>query len=151
VLVDGNDVLACYAVMSEALDRARSGGGPTFVEAYTYRMGAHTTSDDPTRYRSREEEEVWRHRDPIDRLRLHLERAGELPQEFVEELAADADALGERLRCGVRAMVTPSRLSMFESVYATPHAGVEADRRRFVEYESALAAPVVTGAEGGAR
>lgn len=151
VRVDGNDVLACYAVTTEALRRARSGGGPTFVEAYTYRMGAHTTSDDPTRYRTSEEEESWRRRDPIDRLRAYLESRGDLGQEFLDELAAAGDALGERLRDGVRAMVAPPASSMFDSVYATPHAGVEADRRWFTEYEQALEAPVASQGTGGAR
>src|SRR5690606_19761624 len=103
VRVDGNDVLACYAVMSEALERARSGGGPSLIEAYTYRMGAHTTSDDPTRYRSAAEEEYWRRRDPIDRLHAYLTSVGELPQEFLAGLEAEADALGEHLRREVRA------------------------------------------------
>jgi pyruvate dehydrogenase E1 component alpha subunit len=151
VRVDGNDVLACYAVTTEALHRARSGGGPTFVEAYTYRMGAHTTSDDPTRYRTSEEEESWRRRDPIDRLRAYLESRGDLGQEFLDGLAAAGDALGERLRDGVRAMVAPPASSMFDSVYATPHAGVEADRRWFTEYEQALEAPVASQGTGGAR
>ncbi len=68
IRVDGNDVLAVYAVTKAALDAARSGQGPTFIEAYTYRMGAHTTSDDPTKYRVSAEVEVWKHRDPIERL-----------------------------------------------------------------------------------
>lgn len=136
VRVDGNDVLACYAVTHEALERARTGGGPTFIEAYTYRMGAHTTSDDPTRYRSAAEEEEWRRRDPIDRLRLHLEQLDALDGEFLAELEAQGEALGERLRREVRAMAAPSSGSMFEHVYATPHAGVEAERAWFAEYEA---------------
>ena len=104
VRVDGNDVVAVYAVTAAALERARTGGGPTFVEALTYRMGAHTTSDDPSRYRSSEEEQHWRQRDPIDRLRAYLERLGELPEVFQAELAGEAEALGERLRTEVRAM-----------------------------------------------
>jgi pyruvate dehydrogenase E1 component alpha subunit len=151
VRVDGNDVLACYAVTAEALHRARSGGGPTFVEAFTYRMGAHTTSDDPTRYRTSEEEESWRRRDPIDRLRAYLESRGELGPEFLDALATAGDTLGERLRDGVRAMVAPPASSMFDSVYATPHAGVEADRRWFAEYEQALEVPVAGQGTGGAR
>ncbi len=67
--VDGNDVLACYAVTRKALDDARHGQGPTLIEAYTYRMGAHTTSDDPTRYRIASEVEAWQAKDPIARLR----------------------------------------------------------------------------------
>ena len=65
--VDGNDVFAMLEVASAALDAAREGCGPTLIEAYTYRMGAHTTSDDPTRYRVDAEVEVWKHRDPIER------------------------------------------------------------------------------------
>lgn len=138
VRVDGNDVIASYAVTALALERARSGGGPTFIEAFTFRMGAHTTSDDPTRYRTRELEEEWRRKDPIERLRLHLERAGELPEAFVAELAAEADALGERIRTSVRGMGRPSPASMFEHVYATPHANVEQERAWFEQYEASF-------------
>ena len=132
VRVDGNDVLACWAVTAEALHRARSGGGPTFVEAVTYRMGAHTTSDDPTRYRTSDEEESWRRRDPIDRLRAYLEAAGELPEAYVASVEAEADALGARLRQGVRAMTAPAAESMFDHVYATSHAGVAHERQQFL-------------------
>ncbi|MBX9243900.1 pyruvate dehydrogenase (acetyl-transferring) E1 component subunit alpha [Actinotalea ferrariae] len=145
VRVDGNDVLACYAVTAEALERAHSGNGPTFIEAYTYRMGAHTTSDDPTRYRSSAEEEAWRRRDPIDRLRLHLETTGELPAAFLAELDAEAEAFGERLRRDVRAMDKPPTSTMFEHVYAGAHAVVEAERAWFEQYEASFeVAPEVT-------
>ncbi len=76
IRVDGNDVLACYAVMAEAAQRAREGGGPTLIEAVTYRMGPHTTSDDPTRYQPRDEVELWAARDPIDRYRTYLQTTG---------------------------------------------------------------------------
>ena len=76
VRVDGNDVLATYAVTQAALQRARDGQGPTFVEAYTYRMGAHTTSDDPTKYRLADDLEHWRLKDPIERVRAYLPRNG---------------------------------------------------------------------------
>lgn len=144
VRVDGNDVLAVWAVTTEALDRARSGGGPTFVEAVTYRMGAHTTSDDPTRYRTSEEEESWRRRDPIDRLRTYLEGIGELSAQYLESVEAEADALGERLRQGVRAMTAPAAESMFEHVYATHHAGVARDRQ---EYVTSAAGAAHTGSQ----
>lgn len=72
VKVDGNDVEAVFAAASEAVDRARSGGGPTFIEAETYRIGAHSSSDDPTRYRDPKEVEEWLARDPVDRLRRKL-------------------------------------------------------------------------------
>lgn len=138
VRVDGNDPIAVYAVTAAALERARTGGGPTFVEALTYRMGAHTTSDDPSRYRSSEQEQYWRQRDPIDRLRLHLEALGELPEVFQAELADEADALGERLRTEVRAMGRPAADQMFEHVYATPHAVVDAEREWFGAYEASF-------------
>jgi len=138
VRVDGNDVLACYAVTAEALERARSGGGPTFIEAFTYRMGAHTTSDDPSRYRSSAEEEYWRQRDPIDRLRALLVAEGELPAEFEAELDAEAGALAERIRATVHAMGRPSTGSMFDHVYAGPNAVVDAERAWFQEYEASF-------------
>ncbi len=74
--VDGNDVLAMYVVTKEAVDRARGGDGPTLIEAYTYRMGAHTTSDDPTVYRDDSEVDAWRDKDPIDRFRKYLMAEG---------------------------------------------------------------------------
>ncbi len=138
VRVDGNDVLACYAVTRAAADRARRGEGPTFVEAFTYRMGAHTTSDDPTRYRSREEEEHWRRRDPIDRFRHWLDATGRLPEVFQAQLAGEADAFGERLRTQVRAMDRPDPSSMFEHVYATPHAVVDTERAQYARYEASF-------------
>ncbi|MDT0164158.1 pyruvate dehydrogenase (acetyl-transferring) E1 component subunit alpha [Actinotalea sp. AC32] len=149
VRVDGNDVLACYAVMSEALERARTGGGPTFVEAWTYRMGAHTTSDDPTRYRSAAEEASWRAKDPIDRLRAHLAAAGELPESFVTALADEGDALGRHIRSTVLAMTPPDKSTIFEHVYADVHAVVEREREWFAQYESAFADDAAHA--GGAR
>ena len=139
VRVDGNDVLATYAVTAEALERARSGGGPTLVEAFTYRMGAHTTSDDPSRYRSAAEEDYWRQRDPIDRLEKHLAATGELSEEFRAGLAAEADALGERVRTFVRSLGRPATSTMFDHVYATPHSVVDAERAWFERYEASFA------------
>ena len=139
VRVDGNDVLATYAVTAAALERARSGGGPTLIEAFTYRMGAHTTSDDPTRYRTSAEDEYWRKRDPIDRLRTHLASAGELPDAFVARLDADVQALGQHLRTTVRAMAAPPPESLFDHVYASPHATLAAERAWFSAYEASFA------------
>jgi len=117
IQVDGNDVLACLAVTRAALDEARSGQGPTLIEAVTYRMGAHTTSDDPTRYRAKDEEAHWAALDPIARLRTHLERAGAIDGDWTAEVDAAADALARRLRAGVRAMVAPEPTSAFDHVY----------------------------------
>lgn len=89
IQVDGNDILAMYAVTKEAVDRARSGQGPTLIEAYTYRMGAHTTSDDPTVYRDQSEVDEWKDKDPIDRFRAYLMGLGiwdeEKEKAFTEE------------------------------------------------------------------
>ncbi|MFC8598919.1 pyruvate dehydrogenase (acetyl-transferring) E1 component subunit alpha [Isoptericola sp. NPDC057191] len=136
VRVDGNDVLACYAVTAEALERAHSGGGPTFVEAYTYRMGAHTTSDDPTRYRARAEEDYWARRDPIERLATLLRAEDAWDDAWAADLDREADALGERLRTEVRELGAPPTSTMFEHVYATEHAQVTAEREWFEQYEN---------------
>jgi len=141
VRVDGNDVIASWAVMDEALERARTGGGPTFVEAVTYRMGAHTTSDDPTRYRTSDEEESWRRRDPIARVRTYLEKHGAWDETREAELQAEADELGEHVRTTVRAMGAPATSRMFEHVYATPQAQVAAERAAFEAYEAGEPAP----------
>ena len=94
VRVDGNDVLATYAVTQAALQRAREGSGPTLVEAYTYRMGAHTTTDDPTRYRLSDDVEHWKLKDPIARLEVYLRRNGLVDDGFVETVTEEADDLG---------------------------------------------------------
>jgi 2-oxoisovalerate dehydrogenase E1 component alpha subunit len=118
VRVDGNDPLAVHAVTSAALDRARSGNGPTFIEAYTYRMGAHTTSDDPTKYRLADELEHWRARDPISRVRAYLERAGAADAAFFDAADAAADALATRLRRECLALPVPTLADTFDWVYA---------------------------------
>ena len=108
VRVDGNDVLATYSVMQAALQRARDGQGPTFVEAYTYRMGAHTTTDDPTRYRLSDDVEHWKLKDPIARVEVYLKRNGLVDEAFFADVAAEADALGVTLREGSRRCPTRS-------------------------------------------
>jgi 2-oxoisovalerate dehydrogenase E1 component alpha subunit len=118
VRVDGNDVLATYAVTKAALQRAREGQGPTLVEAYTYRMGAHTTTDDPTRYRLSEDVETWKLKDPIARVRVYLTRSGLADQDFFDAIDEEADRLGEHLREGCRAMPDPEVLEIFDHVYA---------------------------------
>lgn len=138
VRVDGNDVLASYAVTRQAMERARSGGGPTFIEAFTYRMGAHTTSDDPTRYRTRADEDYWRERDPIARLETYLERAGELPDDFREAAHAEGKALATRVRIALKSSVRAPARDMFDHVYAAPHAMVDADQAWFERFEASF-------------
>jgi 2-oxoisovalerate dehydrogenase E1 component alpha subunit len=138
VRVDGNDVVAVHAATTAALDRARRGEGPSLIEAFTYRMGAHTTSDDPTRYRTQAEVEQWRHRDPIDRLRRYLLTAGLVDDAFHERLEAEAEALAEGWRHAVRVMPEPAPAAMFDHVYHGPHAQVDADRAWFARYQASF-------------
>ncbi len=95
ILVDGNDIFAIYVATMEAVKRGRSGEGPTLIEAYTYRIGAHTTSDDPTRYRKNEEVEEWKKKDPIDRMRKYLMREGMLTEEEDKTIALECASIAE--------------------------------------------------------
>lgn len=132
--VDGNDVLACMAAMRWALEHARSGKGPAYIEAVTYRMGPHTTADDPTRYRDDAELDSWRRRDPIARLEAHLRAAGELTDEHLSETQAAADAVAKEMRAACLGMVTRPALAVFDGVYAEPHAGLERQRDEYAAY-----------------
>src|SRR5215467_10372543 len=116
IRVDGNDVLACYAVTRKALDDARHGQGPTLVEAYTYRMGAHTTSDDPTRYRIASEVEAWQAKDPILRMRRYLEKQGLASEEFFAEVEEEARVTALHLRERVLDMADPDPTVLFDNV-----------------------------------
>jgi 2-oxoisovalerate dehydrogenase E1 component alpha subunit len=147
VRVDGNDVLACYAVTKKALDDARSGQGPTLIEAYTYRMGAHTTSDDPSRYRLADEVESWQLRDPLDRVRLFLQRQRLADDDFFQQLSADADALAARIRADVLALPDPEPLAMFDHVYQDGSILVDSQRAGFADYLAGFD-PVADGSEG---
>ena len=137
--VDGNDVLACLAAMRWALDHARRGAGPVFIEAVTYRMGPHTTSDDPTRYRDKEEVESWRRRDPIARVEALLRSMGEFDDEFAAGVAADADALAAEVRQAAMTAVTRDPLTVLDDVYAEPHSGLEEQRTWFSAYLAGFA------------
>ncbi len=134
VQVDGNDVLAVLAATRLALARAYAGQGPTLIEAVTYRMGPHTTSDDPTRYRSRTEEEEWRAKDPIVRLRALLHNEGVADDEFEQEVATAAGDAATALRTGVLNMPTPEPAAMFDHVYAGPHPLLHAERAAYLDY-----------------
>jgi pyruvate dehydrogenase E1 component alpha subunit len=132
--VDGNDVLACVAAMRWALDHARSGKGPAYLEAVTYRMGPHTTADDPKRYRSDEELEQWRRRDPITRLEAHLRAAGELTEEHVAAVQKQADEMAREMRAACLGMTTRPAMAVFDRVYAEPHSGLERERDEYAAY-----------------
>jgi pyruvate dehydrogenase E1 component alpha subunit len=132
--VDGNDVLACLAVTRKAMQAAREGQGPTLIEAYTYRMGAHTTTDDPTRYRLASELEAWKLKDPLERVRAFLVRTGAADADFFAAVDAEADEVGAQVRKSCLTMPDPEPLAMFENVYAEPNAQVEYERERFAAY-----------------
>lgn len=118
VRVDGNDVLAVYSAVAEAVKRARSGGGPTFIEALTYRVGAHSTSDDPSRYRSQEEVDMWMKRDPMLRLRKHLEVRGLFDEAKDLELEQKLQAQIAEAIAAVESLGPPARETLFDDVYA---------------------------------
>ena len=141
IRVDGNDLLAVYKVMSDAIARARKGDGPTFVEALTYRIGAHSTSDDPTRYRSNDEVEAWKKKDPLDRLRKHLVVLGAvtdasdatLDEEQTKEIQ---DAVNH-----VEALPPNDRATLFEGIYAEMPWNLRAQRDELLALAPAPAHP----------
>ncbi|MGA6224988.1 thiamine pyrophosphate-dependent enzyme [Streptomyces umbrinus] len=157
VSVDGNDVLACLAATREALTRARSGGGPTLIEAVTYRINAHTTADDATRYRPAAETDEWVAKDPLERLRLHLTASGDLVdlggvggvgQEYFADIQRREQELAEHLRAGCRALPTPDHASSFENTYADMPPEL---KRQLAEHSEYLAAGfLAAGQEIGA-
>jgi pyruvate dehydrogenase E1 component alpha subunit len=132
VRVDGNDVLACLAVVDDAARRARAGKGPTLIEAITYRLGPHTTSDDPSRYRSAEEVAAWEQQDPIPRFRRHLEILGLWSTEVENRSRMAASSLRTRLRDAVFDAADPDPLELFEHVFVTrtPELARQADQLR---------------------
>src|SRR5919108_88533 len=122
VKVDGNAVLAVYAVTKAAADRARDGGGPTLIEALTYRLGAHTTTDDPTRYRTVDELDTWKAREPIGRYPAFLEKAGLWSDELERDVQAEADRVAAEVRAAVEDLPDPPLSDLVDHVYADPPA-----------------------------
>lgn len=118
--IDGNDVLISYAVTRRALEEARSGEGPSLIEAVTYRMGAHTTADDPTKYRTQAEVDLWTARDPITRYRTWLEGRG-ASAEFFAEVDEHAQDIASDVRRRALDLPAPTREVIFEHVYHEPH------------------------------
>jgi pyruvate dehydrogenase E1 component alpha subunit len=129
------------------MQAAREGQGPTLIEAFTYRMGAHTTTDDPTRYRLASELEVWKLRDPIERVRSYLVRGGLADPEFFAEVDAEAKQVGARVREACRNMPDPPPLDLFDQVYAEPTAILREEREQYAAYLDSFEAED----KGGAR
>jgi pyruvate dehydrogenase E1 component alpha subunit len=133
IQVDGNDALAVYRATSEALERARNGGGPTLIEAVTYRLLMHTTSDDPTKYRNEQEVDTWWERDPIPRLQTYLRKRGiwndDRERDLAAEVKAEVDAAVERFES--RPPLKPD--APFDDVLSSTHDVIEEQRAEFLE------------------
>jgi pyruvate dehydrogenase E1 component alpha subunit len=140
IRVDGNDVLATLAVTRWALEECRTGNGPVLIEAFTYRMDAHTTSDDPSRYRLADELELWKLKDPIERVRVNLVREHEVGQDFFDEVAAESDALAARFREYCTNMPEPGPERMFSEVYAESSPVLDAQRDAYLTYHASFEA-----------
>lgn len=139
VRVDGNDILAVYSVCRAYADRIRSGQGPMLIEAYTYRMGAHTTADDPTKYRDDVEVEAWKPKDPILRVRKYLENTNNVDAAFFTAIDDEADALAERIRSACVNMEPPPVDEIFDSVFVEPHPMIEEEQHEYKEYLASFA------------
>ncbi|WP_235015038.1 MULTISPECIES: thiamine pyrophosphate-dependent dehydrogenase E1 component subunit alpha [unclassified Microbacterium] len=135
--IDGNDVLAGYAVTRVALDEARTGQGPRAIEAITYRMGAHTTSDDPTKYRTSDEEQSWARRDPIARMATYLRSRG-ASDAFFADVEASARALADDTRVRTNALGGVPTDLMFDHVYSEPHPLIDEQQRWLADYEASF-------------
>ncbi|MFJ4828878.1 thiamine pyrophosphate-dependent dehydrogenase E1 component subunit alpha [Streptomyces sp. NPDC088747] len=142
VRIDGNDVVACLAATGEALARARSAGGPTLIEAVTYRINAHTTADDASRYRPSAETKAWTAKDPLERLRLHITASGAADEKYFADIARREQELAEHLRTGCRSLPAPDNASSFENTYTDMTAEL---RRQLAEHEEYIASDQQSG------
>ena len=118
VRVDGNDIFAVYATMCEAVERARRGDGPSLIEAYTYRLGAHTTADDPSKYRDESEVEIWRARDPLLRVQRYLASRDLWSEDWEHEAVETCAAEVEEAVAAAEAVAEPPPQDMFRYMYA---------------------------------
>lgn len=134
VRVDGNDVLAVLSATRDALARIDAGEGPQFIEAVTYRRGAHTTADDPTRYRDEAEVRRWERLDPLARVRTHLAARGQDVDALDAEATAQADATASSLREAVLAMHDHDPARLFDHVYSAPHPRIDEQREELLGY-----------------
>jgi 2-oxoisovalerate dehydrogenase E1 component alpha subunit len=128
ILVDGNDVISVYGAVRTAVDRARRGEGPTLVEAVTYRLEAHTTADDTSRYRSEDEAAAWRARDPVDRFLRVLRERQVVDDAYLAEVDAEGEAIAARMRDSLFGAPAGDPREMFDHVYATPTPQLDAQR-----------------------
>jgi pyruvate dehydrogenase E1 component alpha subunit len=134
VLVDGNDILAVYDVMQQALERARAGQGPTLVETLTYRVGSHTTADDATRYRDAAEVEAWRAKDPVQRFQRFLTKRDLLTAEQDQQLIAEVEAEINAAVTEAEAMPPPAPDAFFDYAEANPSSRLQGQRAELLHY-----------------
>lgn len=160
--VDGNDPLASFAVTAYAAEQTRLGNGPVLVEAHTYRQGAHTTADDPTKYRTSDEEQAWSGLDPLVRLRTHLENTEVTDQQFFDDVETEAADMAADLRATAHSDDHPGDIDLnevFDTVYAAEHSLVAEEKAWHNEWQAGFAdhvpetstAPAATEAAGGTR
>ncbi|MET0302847.1 MAG: thiamine pyrophosphate-dependent dehydrogenase E1 component subunit alpha [Microbacteriaceae bacterium] len=135
--IDGNDVLASYAVTRHSMDAARAGEGPRFIEALTYRMGAHTTSDDPTKYRENDELTYWSERDPVARYEAYL-RARGADEAFFADVATEAEDLAADTRKRTLEIVDPPASKIFDHVYSDDHPLMREQKAWLERYEASF-------------
>ena len=133
IQIDGNDVLMSYAATRLAMDAARSGQGPHFIEALTYRIGAHTTSDDPSKYRDEDEHAFWQAHDPIDRYRAYLQGLG-VEQSYFDGVAVEAEDYAADIRQRTLALESPPVSEMLQHVFSDPHPVIAAESEALASY-----------------
>lgn len=138
-LVDGNDVLAVHAATVAAAERTRAGGPPELIEAITYRMAGHSTSDDPTRYREPDEVNLWEERDPIRRVRHLLDEQGWADQQFHAALEGEAVELAETTRSACRALDAPALEDTFRHTLVSETDELRTERERYTAWRESFA------------
>lgn len=139
VRVDGNDVLGSYAVAAHMAEQIRSGQGPKLIESVTYRIGAHTTADDPTKYRSADEVERWKAQDPLDRYRTWLTAQETADEGFYHQVEEEVEDLAAELRRATLSIEAQPLEEVFDTVYAEPHRQIEAEKAWLKDYEAGFA------------
>ncbi len=132
IQVDGNDIFAVYRATNEALERARQGNGPTLIECLTYRLGDHTTADDASRYRSRDEVEQWKRKDPIERLRKYMERDGMWNKAYDQTVRSEAKAIVQTAVHEEESAPPADPLDMFRFTYQDPPVHLKEQMDSFV-------------------
>ncbi|TYL52285.1 pyruvate dehydrogenase (acetyl-transferring) E1 component subunit alpha [Agromyces mariniharenae] len=151
IRVDGNDVLAVLAATRIALDRARRGEGPTLIEAVTYRLGPHTTADDPKRYRTEEELAEWGARDPLARVLTLLASTGFDTEALEREVAEEAGRVAAELRAAITTIPDPDAMTVFDHVYAEPNTHLARQRDHYARYLAMFDEGAAASGEGAAR